>query len=173
VIIHSGAVIGADGFGYRTLADGTHSKVPQIGNVIIEDDVEIGANSTIDRATSGSTIIGRGSKIDNLVQIAHNVIIGSDTIVAAQVGIAGSTTVGAGCMFAGQAGVADHCVIGDRAIIGPQAGVQKRRIASGEVYLGTPAIPMKKFKRIIPYFHRLPELFAKRGTPRDGEATEE
>jgi UDP-3-O-[3-hydroxymyristoyl] glucosamine N-acyltransferase len=158
VIIHAGAVIGADGFGYTQSPDGSHHKIPQIGNVVIEDDVEIGANSTVDRAACGSTRIGRGSKIDNLVQVAHNVIIGKNNILAAQVGIAGSTTTGDSCVFAGQAGIADHCTLGDRVVIGPQAGVQRRRISSDTMYMGTPAIEMKKLQKILPYFHRLPEL---------------
>ena len=164
VSIHAGAVIGADGFGYVPLPDGSHRKIPQIGNVIIEDDVEIGANSTVDRATCGSTRIGRGTKIDNLVQVAHNVVIGCNNILAAQVGIAGSTTTGASCIFAGQAGIADHCTLGERVVIGPQAGVQKRRIPPNTMYMGTPAIDMKKFQKILPYYHRLPELFDKKSS---------
>jgi len=165
VIIHAGAVIGADGFGYARALDGAHRKIPQIGDVVVGDDVEIGANSTIDRATCGSTRIGRGTKIDNLVQVAHNVTIGEDALLAAQVGIAGSVTIGDSCVFAGQSGIADHCSIGDRALIGPQAGVQRRHIPSGSVYMGTPAIEMKKFQRIIPYLHRLPELLGKKRVP--------
>jgi len=164
VIIHAGAVIGADGFGYRQDSDGTHEKIPQIGNVVIENDVEIGANATIDRSTCGSTVIGAGTKIDNLVQIAHNVVIGPKNILAAQVGIAGSTVTGERCIFAGQAGVADHCRIGDRVVIGPQAGVQIRRVKPDTVYFGTPAIEMGKMQKILPLFHRLPELLAARST---------
>ena len=164
VIVHAGAVIGADGFGYRADADGRHLKIPQIGNVIIEDDVEIGANATIDRSTCGSTVIGEGSKIDNLVQIAHNVNIGKRNIFAAQAGIAGSSVTGEGCIFAGQAGVADHCRIGDRAVIGPQAGVQLRRVKADTVYFGTPAIEMEKMQKILPLFHRLPELLGKQNS---------
>jgi UDP-3-O-[3-hydroxymyristoyl] glucosamine N-acyltransferase len=161
VILHPGAVIGADGFGYQADPAGWHKKIPQIGNVIIEDDVEIGANATVDRSTCGSTVIGVGSKIDNLVQIAHNVSIGKNNILAAQTGIAGSSTTGTGCIFAGQSGLADHCRVGDRAVIGPQAGVQLRRLKADTVYFGTPAIEMEKMQKILPIFHRLPELLGK------------
>ena len=160
VIIHPGAVIGADGFGYLTEPDGRILKIPQLGNVEIGDDVEIGANSAIDRATSGSTVIGAGTKIDNLVQVAHNVVLGRNNLLAAQTGIAGSTTTGEACMFAGQAGVADHCQFGDRVVVGPQAGVQLRHPKTGTTYFGTPAIEMERMRRILPLFHRLPELLA-------------
>ncbi|MDR2733976.1 MAG: UDP-3-O-(3-hydroxymyristoyl)glucosamine N-acyltransferase [Spirochaetota bacterium] len=162
VIIHAGTVIGADGFGYVQNPDGSHRKIPQIGNVIIEDDVEIGANSAVDRAACGSTRIGRGTKIDNLVQVAHNVELGRHNILAAQVGIAGSSTTGASCIFGGQAGIVDHCDIPERVTIGPQAGFQRKHTQPGSVYLGSPAIEMEKFRRILSCYLRLPELFGKR-----------
>jgi UDP-3-O-[3-hydroxymyristoyl] glucosamine N-acyltransferase len=156
VIIHSGAVIGADGFGY--VRDGRrYVKIPQIGRVVIEDDVEIGANTTIDRATLGETRIGRGSKIDNLVQIAHNVQVGADTVIVAQVGISGSSRVGSRVTLAGQAGVVDHVEIGDDVIVGAQAGVTKD-IPSGTVVLGSPAIRHMEFKRHLAETARLPEM---------------
>jgi UDP-3-O-[3-hydroxymyristoyl] glucosamine N-acyltransferase len=156
VIVHSGTVIGADGFGYAR--DGQrHVKIPQIGRVVIEDDVEIGANVAIDRATLGETRIGRGTKIDNLVQIAHNVSVGSDAVIVAQVGIAGSSRIGSRVTLAGQVGVVDHVEIGDDVIVGAQAGVTKD-IPSGSVVLGSPAIPHGEFKRQLAATARLPEL---------------
>jgi UDP-3-O-[3-hydroxymyristoyl] glucosamine N-acyltransferase len=169
VIIHAGTVIGADGFGYVQNPDGSHHKIPQIGNVIIEDDVEIGANAAVDRATCGSTRIGRGTKIDNLVQVAHNVQLGCDNILAAQVGIAGSSTTGASCVFGGQAGIADHCAISERVTIGPQAGFQRKKTQPGSVYLGSPAIELERFRRILPYIHRLPGLFGKKNHHRQSD----
>jgi UDP-3-O-[3-hydroxymyristoyl] glucosamine N-acyltransferase len=180
VIVHAGTVIGADGFGYAF--DGTaHRKVPQVGGVIIEDDVEIGANSAIDRATLGDTIVRRGTKIDNLVQIGHNVDVGEAAILAGQVGIAGSSRVGAGAVLAGQVGVADHVTIGDRVVVGAQAGVARDVDAGGKV-IGSPARPMTQFKRIwiaeghlpelVRRLHamerRLAELEAQLGAPRGG-----
>ena len=156
VIIHSGAVIGADGFGFAR--DGhRYVKIPQIGRVVIEDDVEIGANATIDRATLGETRIGRGTKIDNLVQIAHNVLVGADTVIVAQVGISGSSRVGSRVTLAGQVGVVDHVEIGDDVIVGAQAGVSKN-ISSGSVVLGSPAISHMEFKRQLALTARLPEM---------------
>jgi UDP-3-O-[3-hydroxymyristoyl] glucosamine N-acyltransferase len=156
VIVHAGTVIGADGFGYAF--DGrVHRKVPQVGGVIIEDDVEIGANAAIDRATLGDTIVRRGTKIDNLVQIGHNVEIGETAILAGQVGIAGSARVGAGAVLAGQVGVADHVTIGDGAIVGAQAGV-RRNVDAGDKILGSPARPMTQAKRIWVAETHLPAL---------------
>ncbi len=154
VVIHSGTVIGADGFGFTNI-DGIHEKVPQIGIVIIEDDVEIGANVTIDRARFDKTVIGRGTKIDNLVQIAHNVIIGENCILVAQTGIAGSTTVGKGAILAGQAGVAGHLTIGEGAIIAAQAGVTKSVPAFTKVS-GYPAKPHDLAKKVNASLQRLP-----------------
>jgi len=141
VIIHSGTVIGSDGFGYTPLADGSYEKIPQIGNVVLEDDVEIGSNVSIDRAALGSTIIKKGTKIDNLVQVAHNVVIGENNAISAQTGIAGSTTVGNNCIFAGQVGVVGHIEIADKIIVAAQSGVSKSLSKAGK-YFGTPAKEM-------------------------------
>lgn len=156
VIIHSGTVIGSDGFGY-VQHEGRHHKIPQLGTVVIEDDVELGANVTVDRATFGQTVIKRGTKVDNLVQIAHNVTVGEHNILVAQVGIAGSTTLGSHVIVGGQAGLADHLEIGDRVMIAARSGVN-RSLASGQVVSGAPAIPHEvsiKAQAVIP---RLPEL---------------
>jgi UDP-3-O-[3-hydroxymyristoyl] glucosamine N-acyltransferase len=156
VIIHAGTAIGSDGFGY-VLDEGVHRKVPQIGNVIIHDDVEIGANVTIDRGALGSTIIGRGAKIDNLVQIAHNVVIGEHCILISQVGVAGSTRIGNYTTLAGQVGVAGHLKIGSSVIVGAQSGVMSD-IPDGEQWLGSPATPGRETKRVWVGWQRLPEL---------------
>jgi UDP-3-O-[3-hydroxymyristoyl] glucosamine N-acyltransferase len=156
VRIHSGTVIGADGFGY-VLDGGTHRKVPQIGNVIIRDDVEIGANVTIDRGALGPTIIGKGTKIDNLVQIAHNVTLGEHCLIVSQAGIAGSTKLGSYVILGGQVGVAGHLKIGDRVSIAAQSGVMSN-IPDGEKWLFTPAQPDRVAKRQIIALQQLPEL---------------
>jgi UDP-3-O-[3-hydroxymyristoyl] glucosamine N-acyltransferase len=156
-IIHANTVIGADGFGFAQ-QEGDFTKVPQIGNVVIEDNVEIGANTCIDRATMGSTRIGKNVKIDNLVQIAHNVEVGEGSAFAAQVGIAGSTKVGKHCIFGGQVGVAGHIGIGDRVMIGAQSGVSNS-LAGGQVYLGSPAIPFMEEKKLIIYRKKLAQLY--------------
>jgi UDP-3-O-[3-hydroxymyristoyl] glucosamine N-acyltransferase len=156
-IIHSGAVIGSDGFGFAPLEDGTYKKIPQIGNTIIEDDVEIGANTTIDCATMGSTIVKKGAKIDNLIQIAHNCEIGENTVMAAQVGLAGSTKVGKNCKFGGQVGLAGHLSIGDNVFIGAQSGVAKS-VAGNQVILGSPAIEIKEAIKAITVYKNLPKL---------------
>ncbi|MBF0320489.1 MAG: UDP-3-O-(3-hydroxymyristoyl)glucosamine N-acyltransferase [Nitrospirae bacterium] len=155
VIIQPGAVIGSDGFGYEMDA-GRHVKIPQIGTVIVEDDVEIGANTTIDRATTGATVIGAGTKIDNLVQIAHNVKIGRNSIIIAQVGIAGSSTIGDYVVLAGQAGISDHVEIETGVKVGAQSGVMDNLKAG--MYLGTPSLPHLNFKRSFLIFTKLPEL---------------
>ena len=156
VRIHAGSVVGADGFGY--VFDGTqHRKVPQVGQVVIHDDVEIGSNTTIDRAALGATIIGRGTKIDNLVQIAHNVVLGEHCIIVAQVGIAGSTKIGNGVTIAGQVGVAGHLRIGDQVVVGAQSGVMNS-VPEGQKWLGTPAMPDRIAKRQYLAIERLPEL---------------
>lgn len=156
VVVHSGAVIGADGFGYAF--DGqTHRKIPQVGGVSVEDDVEIGANATIDRATLGDTVIRRGTKIDNLVQVGHNVEIGQDAILAAQVGVSGSCRVGQRAVLAGQVGLADHVVVGDDVMIAAQSGVT-HDLEAGETYLGFPARPAAEARRIYAAFPRVPEL---------------
>lgn len=156
-IFHAGAVIGSDGFGFAPEGD-AYKKIPQLGNVIIEDDVEIGANTTIDRAVMDSTIIRKGVKLDNLIQIAHNVEVGENTVMAAQVGIAGSVKVGRHCMFGGQVGLAGHLKIGDHATLGAQAGVISD-IKEGETVLGAPAINAKSFMRSSAVFSRLPEMY--------------
>ena len=155
-ILHAGAVIGADGFGFAA-QDGQYLKIPQIGNVAIGNNVEIGANTCIDRATMGSTKIEDNVKIDNLVQIAHNVTVGEGTGMAAQVGIAGSAKVGKHCILAGQAGVAGHITVEDGTIVGAQAGVS-HSLKRG-MYLGNPAIPLSEEKRLIVYRRKLPDLF--------------
>ncbi len=155
VIIHAGTVIGSDGFGY-VMEKGEHYKIPQVGGVIIQDNVEIGANVTIDRATTKNTIIGAGTKIDNLAQIAHNVTIGSHCIIVSQVGISGSVEIGDGVILAGQVGVRDHIKIGSGAIIGSQSGVGQS-IPEGQVFSGSPAIPHSKWLRAQSIFAKLPE----------------
>jgi len=156
VTIHSGAVVGADGFGFAR--DGArYVKIPQLGRVVIEDDVEVGANVTIDRATLGETRIGRGTKLDNLVQVGHNVQIGQDTVIVAQVGVSGSTRIGSRVTLAGQVGVVDHVNVGDDVVVGAQAGVTKD-IPTGSIVLGSPAVPHREFKRQLATIARLPEL---------------
>ncbi len=143
VVIHSGSVIGADGFGFAPQRDGSYVKIPQMGIVEIGDDVEIGANSTIDRATMGSTVIRRGAKIDNLVQIAHNCRIGEDTVIAAQAGISGSVIIGKQCMIGGQAGFAGHLELADRTSVAAKAGISKSFTEPGQAIRGVPAQPMR------------------------------
>lgn len=159
VVIHNGTVIGSDGFGFAKVR-GIHHKIPQIGTVVVEDNVEIGANVTIDRARFDKTVIGRGTKIDNLVQIAHNVVIGENSIIVAQTGISGSTVVGKNVTLAGQAGVVGHITIGDNAIVAAQAGVTKS-VSPNTCVSGYPAKPHHIAKRINAYVQRLPELFKK------------
>ena len=155
-ILHSGCVIGADGFGFAPTADG-YNKIPQTGIVVIEDNVEVGANTCIDRATMGSTIIHSGVKLDNLVQIAHNDEIGSHTAMAAQVGVAGSTKIGNWCIFGGQAGISGHSTIGDRTTVGPQCGTIGS-LKGGETVLGSPAIDAREYIRLSAYMRKLPAL---------------
>lgn len=157
-IIHAGVVAGSDGFGFAPQADGTYNKVPQTGNVVIEDDVEIGANTTIDRATLGSTIIRRGVKLDNLIQVAHNVEIGEHTVIAAQTGISGSTRLGAKCMIGGQVGFAGHLTIADETKLGAQSGVGSNIKEKGQLLIGTPAIPIGHFKRVHVHFKNLDDM---------------
>jgi len=157
VIIHSGTVIGSDGFGFVTI-EGVHHKIPQIGIVEIADDVEIGANVTIDRARFGKTFIGKGTKIDNLVQIAHNVVVGENCLIVAQVGISGSTTLGKNVILAGQVGVVGHIHIGEGAVVAAQSGVSKSVPAHTEVW-GYPAKPFREAKRINACVQRLPLLY--------------
>ncbi|KJU85461.1 UDP-3-O-(3-hydroxymyristoyl) glucosamine N-acyltransferase [Candidatus Magnetobacterium bavaricum] len=155
VIIQPGAVIGSDGFGYE-FDEGRHFKIPQVGRVVVEDDVEIGANATIDRATSGVTLIGAGTKIDNMVQIAHNVTIGKHSLIIAQTGIAGSSKIGDYVVLAGQVGVADHTTIESGTQIGAQSGVMGT-VKKG-AYMGSPAMPHMQFKRSYLLLKRLPEI---------------
>ncbi len=160
-IIHSGAVIGSDGFGFAMEA-GSYKKIPQLGNVIIEDNVEIGANTTIDRAVMDSTIIGKGVKLDNLIQIAHNVEVGENTAMASQVGISGSTKVGKNCVLGGQVGLGGHITIGDNSSIGAQSGIISN-IKEGSQILGSPAIPVKSFFRSSAIFPKLPDIYKEKG----------
>jgi UDP-3-O-[3-hydroxymyristoyl] glucosamine N-acyltransferase len=155
--IYSGAVIGADGFGFAPSADGTFSKIPQIGNVIIEDNVDIGACTTIDRATMGSTIIRKGVKLDNQIQIAHNVEIGENTVIAAQTGVAGTTKIGKNCMIGGQVGIAGHLIIGNGVRIQAQSGVG-RNIKDGEVLQGSPSFGYSDYSKSYVHFKNLPKI---------------
>lgn len=157
VIIHAGTVIGGDGFGFAPQADGSLKKVPQIGNVVIENQVEIGANTTIDRATIGSTIIRKGAKLDNLIQIAHNVEVGNQTVIAAQVGVSGSTKIGKGVMIGGQAGIVGHIQLGDGAKVNAQSGVSKS-IEPGKAVTGSPAYDYTQALRAQAVNRKLPEL---------------
>ncbi|MBN2238084.1 MAG: UDP-3-O-(3-hydroxymyristoyl)glucosamine N-acyltransferase [Bacteroidales bacterium] len=157
---HAGVVIGSDGFGFAPQSDNNYKKVAQIGNVIIEDDVEIGANTTIDRATLGSTIIRKGVKLDNLIQIAHNVEIGENTVMAALSGISGSTKIGKNCMIGGQVGMNGHIKVGDNVKIGAQAGIMSN-VPDGKTIIGSPAIEVGAFMKSSVYFKKLPELAQK------------
>ena len=159
VTIHSGTIVGADGFGFAPQEDGTYKKVPQIGNVIIEDDVEIGSCATVDRATLGSTIIRTGVKLDNQIQVAHNVEIGAHTVIAAQTAIAGSTKIGKNCMIGGQVGFAGHLVIGDRVKIQGQSGIGKN-LSDGEVVQGSPAFNYGDFAKSFVHFKNLPKIIS-------------
>ncbi|MFZ4680609.1 MAG: UDP-3-O-(3-hydroxymyristoyl)glucosamine N-acyltransferase [Flavobacterium sp.] len=154
---HSGCVVGSDGFGFAPTEDGTYSKIPQIGNVIIEDDVEIGANTTIDRATLGTTLIRKGVKLDNHIQIAHNVEIGENTVIAAQTGIAGSTKIGSNCLIGGQVGIAGHLTIGNNVRIQAQSGIGKN-IPDGETIQGSPAFNYSDFSKSYVHFRNLPKI---------------
>jgi UDP-3-O-[3-hydroxymyristoyl] glucosamine N-acyltransferase len=159
--IHAGTVIGSDGFGFAPQSETEFMKIPQIGNVVIEDHVEIGANVAIDRATMGSTIIRKGVKIDNLIQIGHNVEIGENTVMAGQTGIAGSSKIGRNCMFAGQVGIAGHLKIADGTIIGAQSGIPGDVKKENSILLGYPAFDHKQFLRSSIIFRKLPELKTK------------
>ncbi len=157
-IIHSGAVIGADGFGFAPRPDGTYEKIPQIGNVVIDDDVEIGANTTVDRATFGSTRIGKGTKLDNLIQVAHNVEIGTGNVFAAQVGVAGSTKIGDFNQIGGQVGFAGHIHVGNMKQFGAQSGIPNN-VGDGNRLIGYPAVGLRQFAKTQVYLKRLGELF--------------
>ncbi len=156
--IHPGAVVGSDGFGFAPQADGTYKAIPQIGNVILEDHVSVGANATIDCATMGSTIIRKGAKIDNQVQIAHNVIIGENTVIAAQTGISGSTEIGKNCVIAGKAGIVGHIKIADHTTIGANTGISKTIKTSGQTLFGYMAMDMKEFLKSYAVFKNLDQL---------------
>lgn len=161
VVLHSGVVVGSDGFGY-VRGEGRQWKFPQLGGVQIDDDVEIGANTTVDRGSLGSTRLGAGVKIDNLVQLAHNVVIGDHAVVAAQTGISGSSTIGAGAVIGGQVGMGDHCEVESGAVVGSQAGILPGKIVRrGPIVWGTPARPLEEFKKQFAWFTRLPELAAR------------
>ena len=159
-ILHAGVVIGSDGFGFEPDSKGVNQKLPQIGHVVIEDDVEIGANTTVDRAMMGATVIRRNAKLDNLVQVAHNVEIGESTFMCAQVGVAGSTKVGGHCILAGQVGVAGHITIADNCVFGAQSGVANHVKKSG-MYQGTPIIEAMNWRRSVVGFKQLPEMMKK------------
>lgn len=157
-IIHSGTVIGCDGFGFAPSSDANYKKVPQVGNVIIEDNVEIGANTAIDRATIGSTVIRKGVKLDNLIQIAHNVEIGENTVIAAQTGISGSTKIGKECMFGGQVGIVGHLNITNRVKIAAQSGIPASVKEEGAIIQGSPAFKITDYQKSYVNFKRLPDL---------------
>jgi len=158
VILHPGVVIGSDGFGFAPKSDGTYDKIPQLGIVVIEDDVEIGANSTVDRATMGETRIKRGAKLDNLIQVGHNVVIGENTVIAAQTGISGSTKIGRNNMIGGQVGFTGHLSIADNTKIGAQSGIHRSIEKPGSVYWGTPALPQRESFRVQGALTQLPDL---------------
>jgi UDP-3-O-[3-hydroxymyristoyl] glucosamine N-acyltransferase len=158
VIIHSGAVIGSDGFGFAPQADGSYQKVAQIGNVIIEDDVEIGSNTSIDRATIGSTIVRKGAKLDNLIQIAHNVEIGSNTVIASQSGISGSTRVAENCIIGGQVGIVGHIQIAKGSQVNAKSGISKSITEEGKQWNGTPIAPFRDSLKMQAVYRRLPDL---------------
>ena len=158
VTIHAGSVIGADGFGFAPNTEG-YDKIPQIGIVIIEDNVEIGANSCVDRSTMGATVLHKGVKLDNLIQVAHNCEVGENTVMSAQVGLAGSTKIGSWCMVGGQAGFSGHITIADRTFIGAQAGVISNTKGNGQQLIGTPAIDPKIFFRATAIMKKLPEIY--------------
>ena len=157
VTIHSGSVIGADGFGFAPNQEG-YEKIPQIGIVVIEDDVEIGANTCIDRSTMGQTVIRKGVKLDNLIQVAHNCEIGENTVMSAQVGVAGSTKVGAWCMFGGQVGLAGHITVGDKVFLGAQSGVPSA-LEGGQTLIGTPPMEPTKYFKSQAIFRKLPDIY--------------
>jgi UDP-3-O-[3-hydroxymyristoyl] glucosamine N-acyltransferase len=158
--LHSGAVIGADGFGFAPQSDNNYQKIAQIGNVILEDHVEIGANTTVDRATMGSTVIRKGVKLDNLIQIAHNVVIGENTVIAAQTGVAGSSKIGRNCMIGGQVGISGHISIGNEVKIAAQSGLSSN-VKDGKILMGSPAFDHDKYIRTYIHFRNLEKLVKK------------
>lgn len=158
-IIHAGAIIGSDGFGFAPDENNVYRKIPQLGNVILEDNVEIGSNTTIDRATMGSTYIRKGAKLDNLIQIGHNVQIGKNTVMAAQSGIAGSTKIGKNCQFGGQSAAAPHIQIADGVKVAPQSGIPNNIKEEGSIVMGTPAFNIREFQKSFIVYKQLPDLF--------------
>jgi UDP-3-O-[3-hydroxymyristoyl] glucosamine N-acyltransferase len=160
-VLHANVVVGSDGFGFVPQADGSYRKLPQLGNVIIESQVEIGANTTIDRATLGSTFIRQGVKLDNLIMVAHNVEIGENTVIAAQTGIAGSTKIGKNCRIGGQAGFVGHITVADATQVQAQSGVAASVTEAGKALYGSPAIPYNDYLRAYAVFKKLPELYKK------------
>ena len=157
-IVHANTVIGADGFGFAPKEDGTYKKIPQTGNVVLEDNVEIGANCTLDRSTMGSTVIRKGAKIDNLIQIAHNVEIGENTVIAAQAGVAGSSKIGANCMIGGQVGISGHITIADGTKIAAQSGIMSSIKAKDSVVMGSPSMNYSDYMRSYAIFRKLPKI---------------
>jgi len=166
--IHGGVTIGGDGFGFAPNSEETYDKVAQIGNVVVEDNVEIGANTAIDRATLGSTVIKKGVKLDNLIQIAHNVVIGENTVIAAQTGIAGSVKIGKNCMIGGQVGIAGHLNIGDNVKIAAQSGISSD-VKEGSILMGSPAFSLKEFRKSYIHFRKLSDLVARIEALESGE----
>jgi UDP-3-O-[3-hydroxymyristoyl] glucosamine N-acyltransferase len=160
-VIHAGAVIGSEGFGFAPQEDGSYRPIPQVGIVHLEDHVRVGANTTVDRATLGKTLIKQGAKLDNLIQVAHNVTIGKHTVIAAQTGIAGSTEVGSYCMVGGQVGFVGHIKIADKTIIGAQSGILDSITEEGTKWQGSPAMPMSQYYRVQAVLRKLPELWHK------------
>lgn len=158
-IIHAGAVIGSDGFGFAPDENNVYRKIPQLGNVVIEDNVEVGSNTTIDRATMGSTYIRKGVKLDNLIQIGHNVQIGENTVMAAQAGIAGSTKIGKNCQFGGQSAVAPHAQIANNVVVVPQSGVPNTIKEEGSIVMGSPAFNIREYQKSFIVYKQLPDLF--------------
>lgn len=157
-IIHSGSVLGSDGFGFAPLADGTYKSIPQVGNVVLEDNVSIGANTVIDCATMGSTIVRKGAKLDNLIQVAHNCEIGENTVMAAQAGMAGSSKIGKNSVVGGQVGIGGHITLADRTQLGAKAGIGKSIKEEGQALMGAPAIPIKEFYKAYAIHKNLPDL---------------
>ncbi|HKL71144.1 MAG TPA: UDP-3-O-(3-hydroxymyristoyl)glucosamine N-acyltransferase [Marinilabiliaceae bacterium] len=162
-VIHAGAIIGSDGFGFAPGADGQFEKIPQIGNVVLEDFVEIGSNTTIDRATMGSTIIRKGTKLDNLIQVAHNVEIGENSVLAAQTGIAGSVKIGNNVMFGGQVGISGHITIANGVKLAAQSGVSKSIVKEGSVQMGAPSFDAMQYNKAYVVFRKLPDIYSRIG----------
>ncbi len=157
-ILHSGSVLGSDGFGFAPQADGTYKTIPQVGNVVLEDNVSIGANTVVDCATMGSTTIKKGAKLDNLIQVAHNCEIGANTVIAAQAGMAGTTKIGENCVIGGQVGLGGHITIANKTSFGAKSGIGKSVKEEGQAFMGAPAIPIKEFYKVYAIYKNLPEI---------------